>query len=201
MASAPALCLSACEHSATHLKEWGRLGALSLNLPVQCASSNGLWPVAWLPCCKVSLYIRNLDATLEKIMNETDTPSTFGVFKPVGHTLIAFHTEDELALKALGFADSALVHFSGVEMAAQVEAELLAANPLANFGYELDLIRAHGALAKEGCSFLVVHAPTDELSAQVAELVRTMKPATAQHYGRLLIQDLTERPLGRMGET
>jgi hypothetical protein len=29
-------------------------------------------------------------------MNKTDPPTTFGVFKPVGHTLIAFHTEAEL---------------------------------------------------------------------------------------------------------
>jgi hypothetical protein len=65
----------------------------------------------------------------------------------------------------------------------------------------LDLIRVHKALAEQGCSFLVVDAPTDALAAQVAGLVRTMKPASAQHYGRLLIEDLTEKSPGRMGET
>jgi hypothetical protein len=142
---------------------------------------------------------------MEKIMRKTEQPTTFGVFKPVGHTLIAFYTEDELqaavvALRALGFADSSMAQYSAAEMAAQVETELLAASPLANFGYELDLIRLHGDLAQKGCSFLVVNAPTDVLSGQVADLVRSLKPATAQHYGRLLIQDLTEKPMGRMGE-
>ena len=140
------------------------------------------------------------------MMDKTDPPTTFGVFKPVGHTLIAFQTEGEkqrtvLALNDLGFADSTMVHYSSSEMAAQVERELLAASPLANFGFELDLIRTHGDLAKKGCCFLVVHAPTDVLSGQVAELIRIIKPVAAQHYGRLMIQDLTEKPPGGMGDT
>lgn len=138
-------------------------------------------------------------------MNKQNPPTTFGVFKPVGHTLIAFHTRDELEaaqtkLLTLGFGSSSMVHYTASEMRAQVDAELLTANPLANFGYELDLIRAHGELAKQGCSFLVVDAPTDALADQVAELVHSIQPATAQHYGRFLIQDLTEKPPGRMGE-
>jgi hypothetical protein len=138
-------------------------------------------------------------------MNKQDHPTTFGVFKPVGHTLIAFHTDGELqsavaALTALGFLDASLLRYSAAEMAAQVDAELQAASPLAGFGYELDLIHAHRDLALKGCSFLIVHAPTDSLSAQVAELVRSMKPASAQHYGRLLIEDLTEKAPGRLGE-
>jgi hypothetical protein len=142
---------------------------------------------------------------MEKMMKKSDHPTTFGVFKPVGHTLMAFYTEDALqsaivALKALGFADSSMVHYAAAEMAAQVDAELLAASPLANFGYELDLIRAHGDLAQKGCCFLVVDAPTDALSSQVTALVHSIKPATAQHYGRLLIEDLTEKAPGRTGE-
>lgn len=138
-------------------------------------------------------------------MDKTTPPTTFGVFKPVGHTLIAFYTEDELksavaALTTLGFLNSSMVRYSAAEMAAQVAAELLAASPLANFGYELDLVHLHGDLAKKGCCFLVVDAPTDILAAQVAALVQSIKPATAQHYGHLLIQDLTEKAPGRMGK-
>ena len=91
-------------------------------------------------------------------MNKTDPPTTFGVFKPVGHTLMAFYTEDQLqsavvALTALGSAPASMVHFSAGEMATQVDAQLLAASPLASFGYELDLIRVHGDLAKKGLQF------------------------------------------------
>jgi hypothetical protein len=137
-------------------------------------------------------------------MDKMAPPTTFGVFKPVGHTLIAFYTEDELrstvqALTTLGFLNSSMVRYSAKEMAAQVDAQSLTASPLANFGYELDLVHLHGDLAKRGCCFLVVEAPTDILSAQVAALVQSIKPATAQHYGHLLIEDLTEKAPGRMG--
>ena len=138
-------------------------------------------------------------------MNKQHPPTTFGVFKPVGHTLIALRTPQELEaaqvkLVALGFASSSMVHYTAAEMLAQVDAELLTASPLATFGYELDLVRVHGDLARQGCSFLVVEAPTDALADQVAELVSALHPASAQHYGRFLIKDLTEKPPGRMGD-
>lgn len=136
-------------------------------------------------------------------MNKSTPPTSFGVFKPVGHTLMAFYTPDALQaaqakLSGMGFSPSSMVQYTAAEMLAQVEAELLDKSPLANFGYELDLIRVHGDLARQGCVFLVVDAPTDAQAAQVADLVRAIQPATAQHYGRFMIEDLTEKPPGRM---
>lgn len=138
-------------------------------------------------------------------MDKTHPPTSFGIFKPVGHTVIAFHSEAQLqsavmALQALGFVDASMVRYGPAEMAAQVDAELQSISPLAHFGSELDLIRAHRALALQGCSFLVVAAPSDALRQQVSELVHTLKPAAAQHYGQLLIEDLTAQAPGRMGD-
>jgi hypothetical protein len=138
-------------------------------------------------------------------MDKTNPPTSFGVFKPVGHTLIAFHTEDELvsavvALKAMDFVDDNMAHYSAEQMSTQIAVELRTASPLATFGYELDLIHMHEDMAKKGCSFLVVNAPTDARAAQVAELVRSIKPVTAQHYGRFMIEDLTETAPGRVDE-
>ena len=136
-------------------------------------------------------------------MEKSNPPTAFGVFKPVGHTLIAFPTEDQLrsaqaALSAMGFAPGSMVRYSPSEMKAQVVAELLDASPFASFGYEIDLIRQHKILAEQGCSFLVVEAPTDELADQVAALVRDTKPTAAQQYGHFMIKTLTERPAGHM---
>jgi hypothetical protein len=138
-------------------------------------------------------------------MDKANPPTSFGVFKPVGHTVIAFFTEEELqsavlALKALGFQASDMVHYSGVEMAAQVDAELQVANPWANVGTELDLMRGHWELAKKGCSFLVVEAASNDLADQVTALVHTIHPASALRYRQLIIEDLTAKPPGRMGE-
>lgn len=139
-------------------------------------------------------------------MDKSNPPTAFGVFKPVGHTLMAFTTEDKLqsaqaALSGMGFAPNSMVRYSPSEMKAQVVAELLEASPFASFGYEIDLIRQHKILAEQGCSFLVVEAPTDALADQVAELVRNTKPTAAQHYGHFMIQNLTEKLPGRMAQS
>lgn len=86
-------------------------------------------------------------------------------------------------------------------MVAQVDEELSQASPFASFGYEITLIKSHKDLAEQGCSFLVVEAPTDEQAEQVANLIKTLKPKAAQHYGSFMIQNLMEKPPGRMGET
>jgi hypothetical protein len=124
---------------------------------------------------------------------------SFGIFKPIGHTLIAFRDAVQLqdavvSLEAIGFLAESMVRYEADEMLAQINTQLASHNTLANFGYELDLINVHKALAEEGCSFLVVEAQTDELAQQVAAMVTRIHPASAQHYGRLMIEDLTERP-------
>lgn len=136
-------------------------------------------------------------------MHKSDLPTTFGIFNPVGHTVIAFLTEAELEsaqsrLQAMGFAQPSMVRYSAIEMLTQADAELLNVSPAATFGYELDLIRAHKALASRGCCFLIIEAQTSALASLVADLVRSIKPASAQHYGSIMIQDLTEGPPGRM---
>jgi len=135
-------------------------------------------------------------------MDKTNPPTTFGVFKPVGHTLMAFHTVDALqaaqqVLAEKGFGPARLVHYTPQEMLAQVDTELQNASPLANFGYELDLVRLHKAFAEDGCSFLVVETGDDASARLVADLVPILQPATAQRYGRFMIEDLTEKLPGR----
>lgn len=128
-------------------------------------------------------------------MDKTDPPLSFGVFKPVGHTVIAFRSAADLAaatqaLQALGLTGDALVRYSPAEMVAQVEAERASASPLAGLGQEQNLVEAHRLLALGGCSFLVVHAPSDELAEQVAEVARQHGAAAAQRYNRFFIEEL-----------
>ncbi|WP_310346228.1 hypothetical protein [Rhodoferax saidenbachensis] len=120
----------------------------------------------------------------------------------MGHTLMAFPTEEALqsakaALAAQGFGSARLVEYTPQEMLAQVTAELQTASPLANFGYELDLVRVHKAFAEDGCSFLVVETGDEASAARVADLVPSLHPVTAQRYGRFMIEDLTEKLPGR----
>lgn len=131
-------------------------------------------------------------------MEKNDLPEAFGVFKPVGHIVIAFRSaaDQQAAAQALlqqGFAASALVRFTPDEMKNQVDADMAAASALASLGQELNLVKAHRALAESGCSFLVVHAPDDDLAERVATVARTMQAVAAQRYGRFIIEELIDQ--------
>ena len=128
-------------------------------------------------------------------MDKANPPERFGVFKPTGHTVMALKSAADLetaavALAEQGFADSDVVRYTPLEMEKLARSERQTASPLAAFGYELELVDTHLALAESGCSFLVVYAPDEAHIARVAEVARRMQAASAQHYGRFMIEDL-----------
>ena len=130
-------------------------------------------------------------------MDKSDLPESFGVFKPVGHTVIAFRTTHDLLnaaarLQGQGFADEAMTLYTPRQMAAQVTLAQQTASPLASLGQELNLILTHRALAEAGCCFMVVHAPGDEQAEQVAVVARTGQAVAAQRYGHFLIEELID---------
>lgn len=62
-------------------------------------------------------------------MNKTDPPKTFGVFKPVDHTVISFRSDAAMhaamsSLTEQGFPNSSMVCYTPAEMMIQVDAEL-----------------------------------------------------------------------------
>ncbi len=134
---------------------------------------------------------------------EKDTLHTsFGVFKPVGHTVIAFESaallqDAEAALLTQGFTAADLARYAPAQMIAQVDAQLQSASPLASVGQELNLIKAHRALAENGCSFLVVHAPDDRTAALVDHVVHSMHAVAAQRYGTFIVEELVDTRDGR----
>jgi len=136
-----------------------------------------------------------------QIMDKSSPPKSFGVFKPVGHTVIAFQdgAAMELAAGALveqGVEEASLFRYTSGEMTAQVESDLLTASPMAAVGQELNLVKAHRALAQEGCSFLVVYAPDEAQTKIVDVVVQTHHARAAQRYGRMMIEELVETEEG-----
>ena len=100
-------------------------------------------------------------------MDKANPPRAFGVFKPAGHTLIAFadgRRMEEAARELLddGFQAGEVVRYSPTDMIAQVDSDVHTASPLASVGQDLNLVKAHRALAEGGCSFLVVETPDDK---------------------------------------
>lgn len=134
-------------------------------------------------------------------MEKSNPPRSFGVFKPSGHTVIAFESVSllEAAVKALseqGFTASDIVRYTPQEMLAQTDSDLVTASPLASVGQELNLIKAHRELAQKGSSFLVVHAPDDDQARQVDAVIHGMQTTAAQRYGTLIIEELVDKTDG-----
>ncbi len=137
-------------------------------------------------------------------MDKTKPPETLGVFKPVGHTVMAFRSDTDMqaainALRGQGFSNADLVCYTPQEMVNQATAERHRAGVLATFGYELDLVNAHLALAQSGCSFLVVYAPQTGQAERAAQVARALHAVSAQHYGTFVIEELVDAAPGTIG--
>ncbi len=134
-------------------------------------------------------------------MDKSNPPTSFGVFKPVDHVLIAFQSDSHMQsavelLQEQGFGAADLTRYTPQEMIAQVDSELADPSPIASLGHELDFIRAHRVLAERGNSFLVVHAPDSDQIEQVTQVARDTHAVRAQRYGLLIIEELIDQPLG-----
>ena len=130
-------------------------------------------------------------------MDKKNVPESFGVFKPVGHVVVAFRAVGDLeaaerSLSNQGFAVSEMVRYTPEEMIAQVETEIAKASPMAAIGQDLNLIKAHRELAQSGCSFLVVHAPDQARVDKVDAVAHTLRAVAAQRYGRFVTEELID---------
>lgn len=130
-------------------------------------------------------------------MSPKDRPAAYGVFKPVGHVIVAFPHDSDLqaALTALvrgGTPPADIAAYTPEQMRQQADIDIEQAGVLAGIGQELNLVKAHRELALQGHSFLVVKAPNDDDANRVAEVAQRFHAARAQRYGHLMIEELIE---------
>lgn len=130
-------------------------------------------------------------------MKSNDRPAAYGVFKPVGHVIVALPTAADAqgarsALSADGFDAADITAYSPDEMMRQADTDIEQAGVLAGIGQELNLVKAHRALAQKGYSFLVVKAASDEDAQKVADISRRFHATRAQKYGHLMIEELID---------
>jgi hypothetical protein len=130
-----------------------------------------------------------------KRMTKADHPQSFGVFKPVGHVVVAMPDDERAAsavadLRAAGFGAEDILQYSAAEEDDEMDRMLAQASDFAGFGYEVALMRKYQALAKDGASWLIVYAPDDAAHEVVAGVVRRHGALMAEKYHRLVIEDL-----------
>jgi hypothetical protein len=123
---------------------------------------------------------------------------SFGVFKPVDHVVISFPsaTQADAAAQALAQAGlqgaPAVRRLSDCQMLEQIDHDLRKASSLAAVGQEVNLVKAHRALAERGYHWLLVPAPEKEQATQVAQIARAHGAERAQHHGNFIIEEMID---------
>ena len=122
----------------------------------------------------------------------------YGVFKPVGHMVVSFPTAAQAddgmaALQALNLPEQDVRRYTDREMLAQIDQDLRQASPVAAVGQELNLVKAHQALAERGYHWLVVRVDSDEAARNAADALKAAGAERAQLYGRFIIEEMITR--------
>jgi hypothetical protein len=135
-----------------------------------------------------------MEDEMEK-MTKSQIPTSFGVFSPTGHVVMAFGNDAEArtarqALIRAGISGDAITHFSAAEVIKQIEISRESENKLFQLGQEEEKVKRYGELANEDCGFLVVYAPSDKDSKRVMDIISPLEPKFAEKYNRLTIEEL-----------
>jgi hypothetical protein len=133
-------------------------------------------------------------------MNDSNSQTAYGVFKPVGHVLASFPSERDArsaveALKTAGFPDVA--YYAPDEVRERAERDIANAGVLASIGQELNLVKQQRDLAEQGHPFVSVLAPEDDAARRAADIVARHNADRAQKFGRLIIEELIEPGSGQ----
>jgi hypothetical protein len=133
-------------------------------------------------------------------MNNSNSQTAYGVFKPVGHVLASFPSERDArsaveALKTAGFPDVA--YYAADEVLERAERDIRNSGVLANIGQELNLVKQQRDLAEQGHPFVSVLAPEDDAARRAADIVARYNADRAQKFGRLIIEELIEPGSGQ----
>ena len=122
-------------------------------------------------------------------------PTSFGVFSPTGHVVMVFPTggDAERARQLLfnnGFALEDVTHYNKDEVMAELKKSEKQAESPAQIGQEVAKVDEYLVLAKQGCGFLVLHAPKDDAAKRAVAIVKPLGLKFAEKYNRLTIEEL-----------
>jgi hypothetical protein len=122
-------------------------------------------------------------------------PTSFGVFKPVGHVMTGVPGQVQMdalvsALHDAGWPTTAVRQFSPRESLAELRAMVDRVGPLAGVGYEITLLRRYVALTERGYRWLLVQVDDSQRAVAAAALARACGATVAVHYRTLVEEDL-----------
>jgi len=122
-------------------------------------------------------------------------PTSFGVFSPTGFVLMVFadDAKAEEARRALldhGFKETEVTHYGQQEVLNELEKSEKHADDPFQIGQEMDKVDRYLEFARQGCGFLAVHAPKEEMSKLAVDVARPYSLKFAEKYNRLTLEEL-----------
>ena len=108
---------------------------------------------------------------------------------------MAFATDDDAErarqlLITSGFAQEDVTHYDKDEVMAELEKSEEQSESPVQIGQEVAKVDEYLELAKEGCGFLVLHAPKDEVAKRAVAIVKPLGLKFAEKYNRLTMEEL-----------
>lgn len=133
------------------------------------------------------------EVTEKTLLQQQEDGSDLGNFYPTHHVVLAFEKKEQAdnvcdRLREAGFNDIRAIDDQQMIIASQ--RGLDTASPIAAMGSSLKMVELHNELAKEGCHFLIVKAPSNDDTEKLMAIVRKSPFRLAQKYKRLVIQTL-----------
>lgn len=130
-------------------------------------------------------------------MEDKATSKSFGVFKPVGYLVVSFPKAEQVdqgmdAMTEQGLSTAGINRYTDREMLEQIDADIAGAGVLASVGQEMNLVKAHRALAERGYHWLVIPAHDRDEAARIADCLAACGAERAQLYGRFIIEEMIE---------
>ncbi|HEV3218869.1 MAG TPA: hypothetical protein VGZ48_03815 [Candidatus Acidoferrales bacterium] len=122
-------------------------------------------------------------------------PTSFGVFSPTGHVVMAFASDADAErarglLIRSGFVEEDVVHYGRNEVMAELKkSEKQSESPL-QIGQEVEKVDEYLALAEKGCGFIALHAKEDEAAKRAVAIVKPLGLKLAEKYNLLTIEQL-----------
>jgi hypothetical protein len=129
-----------------------------------------------------------------------------GLLYPTGYLVAAFPDGESALLTqrnliAGGYdTEHDCIYATPEAVAAEAAHEVLSSGMLALFGHSLQVRETHLQLAREGCHFLTIHAPTAVEQKRVIKVLSRVPVRHAVKYHLLAIENITDLLPSAVGE-
>lgn len=123
--------------------------------------------------------------------------SEAGMFYPTGYIVAGFANADVArkareGLLAAGFGDRDVEHVPAAKMEAEAAKNLENPSLFASLGSSMPTRQKQLELAREGCDFVLIHAPDEDAEAHAIKALSGVPTRYAVKYKRLIIENLLQ---------